>query len=134
MFADSTTNTALCRCSLLFVFLSSSVQIPPDGCPEIHMHHMHPYECVRVFYTCLCFGVFLLTSNFFISQTIISQLFPSGYQANEQSEITHPTTHSHSHNMPCTLTQFYRTTRTHCTNTFAITGHHTKHIHDIAYA
>ncbi len=38
MFADSTTNTALCRCSLLFVFLSSSVQIPLDGCPEIHMH------------------------------------------------------------------------------------------------
>ncbi len=38
MFADST-NTALCRCSLLFVFLSSSVQIPFDGCPEIHMHH-----------------------------------------------------------------------------------------------
>ncbi len=38
MFADST-NTALCRWSLLFVFLSSSVQIPPDGCPEIHMHH-----------------------------------------------------------------------------------------------
>ncbi len=28
MFADSTTNTALCRWSLLFVFLSSSVQIP----------------------------------------------------------------------------------------------------------
>ncbi len=55
--------------------------------------------------------------------------------ANEQSEITHPTSHSHSHNMPyCTLTQFYRTTRTHCTNTSAITGHHTKHIHDIAYA
>ncbi len=25
--------------SLLFVFLSSSVQIPFDGCPEIHMHH-----------------------------------------------------------------------------------------------
>ncbi len=39
MFADSTTNTALCRWSLLFVFLSSSVQIPFDGCPEIHMHH-----------------------------------------------------------------------------------------------
>ncbi len=39
MFADSTTNTALCRWSLLFVFLSSSVQIPSDGCPEIHMHH-----------------------------------------------------------------------------------------------
>ncbi len=39
MFADSTTNTALCRWSLLFVFLSSSVQIPLDGCPEIHMHH-----------------------------------------------------------------------------------------------
>ncbi len=38
MFADSTTNTALCRWSLLFVFLSSSVQIPFDGCPEIHMH------------------------------------------------------------------------------------------------
>ncbi len=38
MFADST-NTALCRCSLLFVFISSSVQIPFDGCPEIHMHH-----------------------------------------------------------------------------------------------
>ncbi len=38
MFAEST-NTALCRCSLLFVFLSSSVQIPFDGCPEIHMHH-----------------------------------------------------------------------------------------------
>ncbi len=38
MFADST-NTALCRWSLLFVFLSSSVQIPFDGCPEIHMHH-----------------------------------------------------------------------------------------------
>ncbi len=37
MFADST-NTALCRWSLLFVFLSSSVRIPPDGCPEIHMH------------------------------------------------------------------------------------------------
>ncbi len=37
MFADST-NTALCRWSLLFVFLSSSVQIPPDGCSEIHMH------------------------------------------------------------------------------------------------
>ncbi len=36
--------------------------------------------------------------------------------------------------MHCTLTQFYRTTRTHCTNTFTITGHHTKHIHDIAYA
>ncbi len=28
--------------------------------------------------------------------------FPSGYQANEQSEIIHPTSHSHSHNMPCT--------------------------------
>ncbi len=39
MFADSTTNTALCRWSLLFVFFSSSVQIPFDGCPEIHMHH-----------------------------------------------------------------------------------------------
>ncbi len=39
MFTDSTTNTALCRWSLLFVFLSSSVQIPLDGCPEIHMHH-----------------------------------------------------------------------------------------------
>ncbi len=39
MFADSTTNTALCRWSLLFVFLSSSVQIPSDGCPEIHVHH-----------------------------------------------------------------------------------------------
>ncbi len=39
MFADSTTNTALCRWSLLFVFLSPSVQIPFDGCPEIHMHH-----------------------------------------------------------------------------------------------
>ncbi len=38
MYADST-NTALYRCSLLFVFLSSSVQIPFDGCPEIHMHH-----------------------------------------------------------------------------------------------
>ncbi len=38
MYADST-NTALCRCSLLFVFLSSSVQITFDGCPEIHMHH-----------------------------------------------------------------------------------------------
>ncbi len=38
MFADSTTNTALCHWSLLFVFLSSSVQIPLDGCPEIHMH------------------------------------------------------------------------------------------------
>ncbi len=38
MFADSTTNTALCRWSLLFLFLSSSVQIPLDGCPEIHMH------------------------------------------------------------------------------------------------
>ncbi len=37
MFADSTTNTALCRWSLLFLFLSSSVQIPLDGCPEIHM-------------------------------------------------------------------------------------------------
>ncbi len=35
MFADSTTNTALCRWSLLFLFLSSSVQIPLDGCPEI---------------------------------------------------------------------------------------------------
>ncbi len=45
-----------------------------------------------------------------------------------------PTSHSHSHNIHCTLTQFYRTTRTHCTNTSAITGHHTKHIHDIAYA
>ncbi len=33
-----------------------------------------------------------------------------------------------------TLTQFYRTTRTHCNNPSAITGHHTKHIHDIAYA
>ncbi len=33
MFADSTTNTALCRWSLLFVFLSSSVQIPLDGSP-----------------------------------------------------------------------------------------------------
>ncbi len=40
MFADSTTNTALCRWSLLFVFLSSSVQIPFDGCPEIHMHRL----------------------------------------------------------------------------------------------
>ncbi len=39
MFTDSTTNTALCRWSLLFVFLSSSVQITFDGCPEIHMHH-----------------------------------------------------------------------------------------------
>ncbi len=38
MFADSTTNTAMCRCSLLFCFFSSSVQIPLDGCPEIHMH------------------------------------------------------------------------------------------------
>ncbi len=38
MYADST-NTALCRCSLWFVFLSSSVQITFDGCPEIHMHH-----------------------------------------------------------------------------------------------
>ncbi len=38
MFADSTTNTAMCRCSLLFWFFSSSVQIPRDGCPEIHMH------------------------------------------------------------------------------------------------
>ncbi len=28
--------------------------------------------------------------------------FPPGYQANEQSEMAHPTTHSHSHNMPCT--------------------------------
>ncbi len=37
MFADSTTNTAMCRCSLLFWFFSSSVQIPLDGCPEIHM-------------------------------------------------------------------------------------------------
>ncbi len=39
MFTDSTTNTALCRWSLLFVFLSPSVQIPFNGCPEIHMHH-----------------------------------------------------------------------------------------------
>ncbi len=30
------------------------------------------------------------------------QLFPSGYQANEQSELIHPTSNSHSHNMPCT--------------------------------
>ncbi len=29
------------------------------------------------------------------------QLFPSGYQANEQSQITH-LSHSHTHNMPCT--------------------------------
>ncbi len=28
--------------------------------------------------------------------------FPSGYQANEQSEIIHPTAYSHLHNMPCT--------------------------------
>ncbi len=27
--------------------------------------------------------------------------FPSGYQANEQSELIHPTSHSHLHNMPC---------------------------------
>ncbi len=39
-----------------------------------------------------------------------------------------------NNNCRCTLTQFYRTTRTHCTNTSAITGHHTKHIYDIAYA
>ncbi len=32
----------------------------------------------------------------------VSAGYPSGYQANEQSEITHPTSHSHSHNMPCT--------------------------------
>ncbi len=52
-------------------------------------------------------------------------------QANEQSPyITLPLT---QHAMHCTLTQFYRTTRTPCTNTSAITGHHTKHIHDIAY-
>ncbi len=56
--------------------------------------------------------------------------------ANEQSEITHPTSHSHSHNMPCTLTQFYRTT--HCTNTSAITGHHTNtpttlHMHNLLH-
>ncbi len=38
MFADSTTNTAMCRCSLLFGFFPSSVQIPLDGVPEIHMH------------------------------------------------------------------------------------------------
>ncbi len=38
MFTDSTTNTAPCRWSLLFVLLSSSLQIPLDGCPEIHMH------------------------------------------------------------------------------------------------
>ncbi len=38
MFADSTTNTAMCRCSLLFWFFPSSVQIPLDGVPEIHMH------------------------------------------------------------------------------------------------
>ncbi len=25
-----------------------------------------------------------------------------GYQENEQSELIHPTSHSHSHNMPCT--------------------------------
>ncbi len=35
MFADSTTNTALFS---FVLFLSSSVQIPLDGCPEIHMH------------------------------------------------------------------------------------------------
>ncbi len=29
------------------------------------------------------------------------QLFPSDYQANEQSELIHPTAYSHSHNMPC---------------------------------
>ncbi len=28
--------------------------------------------------------------------------FPSGYQANKQSELIHPTAHSHSHNIPCT--------------------------------
>ncbi len=36
--------------------------------------------------------------------------FPSGYQANEQSEITHPTSLPLTqHAMHCTLTQFYRT-------------------------
>ncbi len=47
-----------------------------------------------------------------------------------------PTTHFPltQHAMHCTLTQFNWTTRTHCTNTSAITGHHTKHTHDIAYA
>ncbi len=63
--------------------------------------------------------------------------FPSGYQANEQSELIHPTSHSHSHNMPCTA-QFNWTTRTHCTNTSAITGHHTStpttlHMHNLLH-
>ncbi len=63
--------------------------------------------------------------------------FPSGYQANEQSEIIHPTAHSHftechalhfnfntvqldyTHTLDCTLTftQFNWTTCTQCTNT-----------------
>ncbi len=40
------------------------------------------------------------------------------------------------HAMHCTLTPFNWTTRTHCTNhnLSAITGHHTMHIHDTAYA
>ncbi len=39
MYADST-NTALCRqFSLVCVSFFPSVQIPFDGCPEIHMHH-----------------------------------------------------------------------------------------------
>ncbi len=48
------------------------------------------------------------------------QLFPSGYQANEQSQITHlhhTPTHTTCHALHCTLTQFNWATRTHCTNT-----------------
>ncbi len=45
------------------------------------------------------------------------QLFPSGYQANEQSQITHLHHTPTHHNMHCTLTPFNRTTRTPCTNT-----------------
>ncbi len=53
-------------------------------------------------------------------------------QANKQSELIHPT--SHSHFTVCHALHFNSSTRTHCTNTSAITGYHTMHIHNIAYA
>ncbi len=55
---------------------------------------------------------------------------------NSHKSLTYITLPLTQHAMHCTLTPFNWTTRTHCTNhnLSAITGHHTMHIHDTAYA
>ncbi len=74
---------------------------------------------LRSFYTC--------TVESILTGCIIGIAFSlrlSGYQANEQQKLIHPTAHSHftiCYAMHCTLTwtltQFNWTTHTHCTNT-----------------